>query len=112
MGKDANLVDYVNYFKNRVDEDFSTPEKIRELNKGLRCADVRVQGDKIVVYHITTRTCYYFKFNGQSDEQFNSFCPHELEHNYNIVFFVDYLRSKKSFDTLGHRHPESESFSA
>lgn len=114
LGKDATLVNYVNYFKNRkvVDEDFSTPEKIRELNKGLRCADVRVQGDKIVVYHITTRTCYYFKFNGQADELFNSFCPRELENNYNLVSLVDYLRCNKSFDALSHRHPESESFSA
>lgn len=96
LGEEADLPDYVHYFKYReiVEEDYSYLDKIRNLNKGLYGADDRVDRNRIVVYNCSTGVSYSFKFNGQPIDPYDSDCPPDLRYNYNLVSLVNYFRTR------------------
>ncbi|MBD2772120.1 hypothetical protein [Iningainema tapete] len=96
LGEDTDLRDYVHYFKYReiVEEDYSHLDKIRDLNKGLYGADIRVDRNRIVVYNCSTGVSYSFKFNGQPIDPYDSNCPCELRYNYNLISLVNYFRTR------------------
>nr|WP_039744707.1 hypothetical protein [Hassalia byssoidea] len=94
-----SLLAYVTYFKTRVieEKDFSSPEKIAELNKGLVNASVRVEGPNIVVIDRDTRKDHFFRHDGFPINPYCSERPLVLcHHDYNLVLLVDYLRTKNS----------------
>ncbi|MHC5771356.1 MAG: hypothetical protein ACYTXI_38495 [Nostoc sp.] len=103
LGTEARLLSYIQYFRTRnvVVFDYVASGRVSEFTKELKgIAKIEVDGDKISIFFDIYAPCHRFRRDGVALHPYSTFVPQELKYNYNLVSYVNYLKSKK-FGVLG-----------
>ncbi|MDZ8084280.1 MAG: hypothetical protein RMY16_01600 [Nostoc sp. DedQUE12b] len=99
LGTEARLLSYIQYFRTRnvVVFDYVASGRVSEFTKELKgIAKIEVDGDKISIFFDIYAPCHRFRRDGVALHPYSTFVPQELKYNYNLVSYVNYLKSKKS----------------
>ena len=99
LGTEARLLSYIQYFRTRnvVVFDYVASGRVSEFTKELKgIAKIEVDGDEISIFFDIYAPCHRFRRDGVALHPYSTFVPQELKYNYNLVSYVNYLKSKKS----------------
>ena len=99
LGTEARLLSYIQYFRTRnvVVFDYVASGRVSEFTKELKgIAKIEVDGDEISIFFDIYTPCHRFRRDGVALHPYSTFVPQELKYNYNLVSYVNYLKSKKS----------------
>ena len=100
---EVRLLSYIQYFRTRnvVVFDYVASGRVSEFTKELKgIAQIEVDGDEISIFFDIYAPCHRFRRDGVALHPYSTFVPQELKYNYNLVSYVNYLKSKK-FGVLG-----------
>lgn len=103
LGTEARLLSYIQYFRTRnvVVFDYVASGRVSEFAKELKgIAKIEFDGDEISIFFDIYAPCHRFRRDGVALHPYSTFVPQELKYNYNLVSYVNYLKSKK-FGVLG-----------
>ncbi len=98
LGMEAKLLSYIQYFRTRnvVVFDYVASGRVLEFAKELKgIAQIEVDGDEISIFFDIYAPCHRFRRDGVSLHPYSTFVPQELRYSYNLVSYVNYLKSKK-----------------
>ncbi len=99
LGTEARLLTYIQYFhtRNVMVFDYVASGRVSEFAKELKgIAQIEVDGDEISIFFDIYAPCHRFRRDGVALHPYSTFVPQELKYNYNLVSYVNYLKSKKS----------------
>ncbi|MBD6615310.1 hypothetical protein FNW02_05495 [Komarekiella sp. 'clone 1'] len=99
LGTEVRLLSYIQYFRTRnvVVFDYVASGQVSEFAKELKgIAQIEVDGDEISIFFDIYAPCHHFRRDGVALHPYSTFVPQELKYNYNLVSYVNYLKSKKS----------------
>ncbi|MBW4677878.1 MAG: hypothetical protein KME52_28950 [Desmonostoc geniculatum HA4340-LM1] len=99
LGTEVRLLSYIQYFRTRnvVVFDYVALGRVSEFAKELKgIAKIEVDGDDISIFFDIYAPCHRFRRDGVALYPYSTFVPQELKYNYNLVSYVNYLKSKKS----------------
>jgi len=103
LGTEARLLSYIQYFRTRnvVVFDYVASRRVSEFAKELKgIAQIEVDGNEISIFFDIYAPCHRFRHDGVALHPYSTFVPQELKYNYNLVSYINYLKSKK-FGVLG-----------
>ncbi|MBW4513169.1 MAG: hypothetical protein KME64_42815 [Scytonematopsis contorta HA4267-MV1] len=96
----TNLVDYVQFFSSReiIEQDFSGDlDKINEELKGIAIAQISDKGINLFVKSPSLNSgytrVYRFRFDGVPLYPYESIVPKKIRNDYNLLNFVEFLKS-------------------
>lgn len=98
LGTEARLLSYIQYFRTRnvVVFDYVASGRVSEFAKELKgIAKIEFDGDEISIFFDIYAPCHRFRRDGVALHPYSTFVPQELKYNYNLVSYVNYLKSKK-----------------